>query len=416
MTTPTGFKEAYGAYRGGRLDRPAGARRIWRPGPARRRSTPSMQEFVSSANLASACIPGLTQGAIAALIVHGTRGAEGDLPAEDDRGRLDRHHEPHRAALRHRSRPAQDQGRAERRRLLRDHRHQDLHLGRRARPRREHRPSGARPHRGRAGRAPRASRSSSCRSSSSSADGSLGARNGVACGSIEHKMGIHGNATCVMNYDGATGWLVGEENRGLNAMFVMMNEARLARRHPGPGAIRGRLPERRRLREGPPAGPRAHRRRRSPDKPADPIIVHPDVRRTLLSIKALQRGGARARRSGPRSRPTSPTARRMRRSARRPTTTWPDDAGGEGRAHRPRLRQCRQGAADVRRPRLHRGMGHGAVRARCPHHHDLRGRQRHPGARPRRPQARRKDGGRAVMAFFKRGRRLLQGARGRTRR
>ncbi len=58
-------------------------------------------------------------------------------------------------------------------------------------------------------------------------DGSLGDNNGVSCGSIEHKMGIHGNATCVMNYDGATGWLVGEENRGLNAMFVMMNEARL---------------------------------------------------------------------------------------------------------------------------------------------------------------------------------------------
>src|SRR3712207_1705802 len=58
-------------------------------------------------------------------------------------------------------------------------------------------------------------------------DGGLGERNGVVCGSIEHKMGIHGNATCVMNYDGAKGWLVGEANRGLNAMFVMMNEARL---------------------------------------------------------------------------------------------------------------------------------------------------------------------------------------------
>src|SRR5262249_59258810 len=58
-------------------------------------------------------------------------------------------------------------------------------------------------------------------------DGSLGRRNDVTCGSIEEKMGIHGNATCVMNYDGATGWLVGEENRGINAMFEMMNEARL---------------------------------------------------------------------------------------------------------------------------------------------------------------------------------------------
>src|SRR5271169_930854 len=59
------------------------------------------------------------------------------------------------------------------------------------------------------------------------ADGSLGARNGVTCGSIEHKMGIHGNSTCVMNYDSATGWLIGEENKGMQGMFVMMNEARL---------------------------------------------------------------------------------------------------------------------------------------------------------------------------------------------
>src|SRR3546814_3023173 len=59
-------------------------------------------------------------------------------------------------------------------------------------------------------------------------DGSPGERNAVTCGSIEEKMGIHGNATCVMNYDGATGWMVGEENKGLAAMFIMMNEARLA--------------------------------------------------------------------------------------------------------------------------------------------------------------------------------------------
>ena len=58
-------------------------------------------------------------------------------------------------------------------------------------------------------------------------DGSIGARNGVSCGSIEHKMGIHGNSTCVMNYDSATGWLIGEKNKGMQGMFVMMNEARL---------------------------------------------------------------------------------------------------------------------------------------------------------------------------------------------
>ena len=247
VTTPKGFKEAYE-----RLSRQGGWMGLSMPEEYGGQGLPYdaqrvMHEFlVLGEPRASRMYPGLTQGAIAALLVHGSRGAEADLPAEDDRGRLDRHHEPHRAALRHRSRPDQDQGRAERRRLLRDHRHQDLHLGRRARPDREHRPPRPRPHRGRAGRAPRASRSSSCRRFSSAADGSLGERNGVSCGSLEHKMGIHGNATCVMNYDGATGWLVGEENRGLNAMFVMMNEARLGGRRPGPGAVRGRLPERRR--------------------------------------------------------------------------------------------------------------------------------------------------------------------------
>jgi acyl-CoA dehydrogenase len=118
------------------------------------------------------------------------------------------------------------------------------------------------------------------------ADGSLGEPNGVSCGSIEHKMGIHGNATCVMNYDGATGWLVGEANRGLNAMFVMMNEARLG------VAVQGLAQSevayqnavqyaKERLQGRALTGPK------EPDKPADPIIVHPDVRRTLMSVKAF---------------------------------------------------------------------------------------------------------------------------------
>lgn len=117
-------------------------------------------------------------------------------------------------------------------------------------------------------------------------DGSLGARNAVTCGSIEEKMGIHGNSTCVMNYDGATGWLIGEENRGLNAMFTMMNEARL-----GVGVQGLALSEvayqnaaiytKERL-QG-----RAISGTKYPDKPADPIIVHPDVRRTLMTIRAF---------------------------------------------------------------------------------------------------------------------------------
>ncbi|MGO3930322.1 acyl-CoA dehydrogenase C-terminal domain-containing protein [Rhodopseudomonas pseudopalustris] len=117
-------------------------------------------------------------------------------------------------------------------------------------------------------------------------DGSIGARNGVMCGSIEHKMGIHGNATCTMNYDDATGWLIGEENKGMQGMFVMMNEARLG------VAVQGLAQSevayqnavayaRERLQGRALSGPKAT------DKPADPIIVHPDVRRALLTIRSF---------------------------------------------------------------------------------------------------------------------------------
>lgn len=117
-------------------------------------------------------------------------------------------------------------------------------------------------------------------------DGALGARNGVSCGSIEHKMGIHGNSTCVMNYDAATGYLVGEENRGLNAMFVMMNEARLGVGVQGLSqsevAYQNAVIYAKDRVQG-----RALTGTKNPEKPADPIIVHPDVRRTLMSIKAF---------------------------------------------------------------------------------------------------------------------------------
>src|SRR5689334_6115633 len=117
-------------------------------------------------------------------------------------------------------------------------------------------------------------------------DGSLGARNAVSCGSIEEKMGIHGNSTCVMNYDGATGWLIGDENRGLNAMFVMMNEARL-----GVGVQGLALSEVAYQNAAAYAKERLQGRSISgvkyPDKPADPIVVHPDVRRILMSIRAF---------------------------------------------------------------------------------------------------------------------------------
>ncbi len=118
------------------------------------------------------------------------------------------------------------------------------------------------------------------------ADGSLGARNGVSCGSIEEKMGIHGNSTCVMNYDAAAGWLVGEENRGLNAMFTMMNEARLGVGVQGLAqsevAYQNAAAYAKDRLQG-----RALTGAKYPDKPADPIIVHPDVRRTLMTIRAF---------------------------------------------------------------------------------------------------------------------------------
>ena len=240
------------------------------------------------------------------------------------------------------------------------------------------------------------------------ADGSLGARNAVTCGSIEEKMGIHGNATCVMNYDEATGYLIGQENRGINAMFTMMNEARLA-----VGAQGLALSEvayqnaaayaRDRLQGRALGGPKF------PDKPADPIIVHPDVRRMLMAMRAFNEAGRAlvvwtALQGDVEHRSPDEKARQAA-----------DDHMGlltpviKGVLTDTGLRQHRVGAADLRRPRLHRRARHGAVRARCAHRDDLRGRQRHPGDGPRRAQA--AEGRRARAAgVLQRGAGLHQGA------
>ena len=121
-------------------------------------------------------------------------------------------------------------------------------------------------------------------------DGSLGDRNAVTCGSLEHKMGIHGNATCVMNFDGAKGWLIGPENKGLNCMFTFMNTARIGTALQGvtaaEGSFQGALAYAKdRLAMRSLTGPKA------PEKAADPIIVHPDVRKMLLTQKAFAEGG-----------------------------------------------------------------------------------------------------------------------------
>src|SRR5690606_3033851 len=121
-------------------------------------------------------------------------------------------------------------------------------------------------------------------------DGSLGARNGVSCGSIEEKMGIHGNPTCLLNYDGATGYLVGEPEKGLAAMFIMMNAARLGvglqGLAQGEVAYQNAVQYAKERRQG-----RALvAEDREEDAKADPIIVHPDVRRMLMEAKAYNEG------------------------------------------------------------------------------------------------------------------------------
>ncbi|PZU94586.1 MAG: acyl-CoA dehydrogenase [Chelatococcus sp.] len=284
VRTPKGFKEAYEAYAGAgwiglAMDPEYGGQGLpYTLGAV-------MNEFASSANMAFAMYPGLTMGAIAALYVHGTPAQKrAYLPKMIEgawSGTMNLT-EPHCGTdlglLKTRAVPNGDGSYAiTGTKIFISAGEQDIteniiHL---VLARIEGAPPGTkgislfvvpRNHIGE--------------------DGSVGGNNNVSCGSLEHKMGIHGNATCVMNYDGARGWLVGEENRGLNAMFVMMNEARLG------VAIQGLAQSevayqnavayaKDRLQGRSLTGPK------EPGKPADPIIVHPDVRRTLMSIKAF---------------------------------------------------------------------------------------------------------------------------------
>ena len=120
-------------------------------------------------------------------------------------------------------------------------------------------------------------------------EGTVGARNGVSVGALEDKMGIHGNATCVMNYDGATGYLLGEEHKGMRAMFTMMNEARLGVGMQGlavaEAAYQNALTYAKERLQG-----RAITGAENKDGPADPLIVHPDIRRSLMDQKSFAEG------------------------------------------------------------------------------------------------------------------------------
>jgi acyl-CoA dehydrogenase len=284
VTTPKGYREAYEAYKaGGWLSLPA-------PEEFGGQGLPStlnaiMQEFLSSSNLALGMYPGLTQGAIAAMIEHASQELKQTyLPrmiSGEWTGTMNLT-EPHCGTdlglLKTKAMPNGDGSYAISGTKI------FISAG-------EHDLAGNIVHLvlARVEGAPMGTKGITLFVVPKflvNADGSLGARNGVLCGSIEHKMGIHGNSTCVMNYDGATGWIIGQENKGLNAMFVMMNEARLAVGIQGLGcsevAYQNAVAYAKDRRQG-----RALTGAAEPDKPADTLLVHPDVRRNLMSIRAF---------------------------------------------------------------------------------------------------------------------------------
>ena len=284
VTTPTGFKAAYDAYAGG------GWMGLSVPEEYGGQGLPqvlniAIQDFANGANLALSMYPGLTQGAIAALLVHGSEEQKARYVPKMVEGTWTgtmNLTEPHCGTdlglLRTKAVPQGDGSYAITGTKIfisageHDLSENIVHL---VLARIEGAPAGT-----------KGISLFLVPKVLVNEDGSLGTRNGVSCGSIEHKMGIHGNATCVMNYDGATGWLVGEANRGLNAMFVMMNEARLAVGVQGLGqsevAYQNAAAYAKDRLQG-----RALTGAKAPDKAADPIIVHPDVRRTLMQIRAF---------------------------------------------------------------------------------------------------------------------------------
>ncbi|HJE24009.1 MAG TPA: acyl-CoA dehydrogenase C-terminal domain-containing protein [Methylorubrum populi] len=284
VVTPTGFRQAYEAYAAGGWMGLSVPEEFGGQGLPHVLNT-AMQEFVSGANLALGMYPGLTQGAIAALLVHGSPEQKSTyLPKMVEgawTGTMNLT-EPHCGTdlglLKTKAVPNGDgsYGLTGTKIFISAGEH-DLsenivHL---VIARIEGAPSGT-----------KGISLFVVPKFLVNADGSLGERNPVSCGSLEHKMGIHGNATCVMNYDGAKGWIVGEENRGLAAMFVMMNEARLAVGVQGLGqsevAYQNAVAYAKERLQG-----RALTGAKEPAKAADPIIVHPDVRRTLMQIRAF---------------------------------------------------------------------------------------------------------------------------------
>ncbi|WP_426123978.1 acyl-CoA dehydrogenase C-terminal domain-containing protein [Pararhizobium sp. PWRC1-1] len=288
VTTPKGFKQAFDQYREGGWLGLSVPEEFGGQGLPYTLHT-AIGEYMSSANMALTMYPGLTQGAIAAILVHGTDAQKATyLPkmvAGDWTGTMNLT-EPHCGTdlglLRSKAVPQGDGSyKISGQKIFISAGEHDMadniiHL---VIARIEGAPEGV-----------KGISLFIVPKLHVEADGSIGARNTVSCGAIEHKMGIHGNSTCVMNYDDAVGYLIGTENKGLNAMFVMMNEARL-----GVGLQGLSVSEVAYQNAANYARDRIQGRSlsgvKSPDKKADPIIVHPDVRRTLMTIKAFNEAG-----------------------------------------------------------------------------------------------------------------------------
>jgi 3-(methylsulfanyl)propanoyl-CoA dehydrogenase len=284
VSTPQGFKEAYKAYcEGGWMGLAANPDFGGQGLPYALHS--AVGEYLSSANMAFSMYPGLTQGAIAAIQVHGSDEQKRDyLPKLIEgtwTGTMNLT-EPHCGTdlglLRTKAVRAEDGSyRITGQKIFISAGEHDLseniiHL---VLARIEGAPEGT-----------KGISLFIVPKFTLDAEGNPSQRNGVTCGSIEEKMGIHANSTCVLNYDDATGYLIGEENRGLNAMFVMMNEARL-----GVGLQGLAISEVAYQNAADYARDRIQGRSltgaKAPDRKADPIIVHPDVRRMLMNARAF---------------------------------------------------------------------------------------------------------------------------------
>jgi alkylation response protein AidB-like acyl-CoA dehydrogenase len=289
VRTPKGFKEAYDQFREGGWTATTCDPKYGGQGLPATVGFAGSPKCINAANQAFGMYPGLSHGAYEALAQHGTDELKdlylpkladgtwtGTMCLTEPQCGTDLGPDAH-------------QGRAAGRRHLQDHRHQDLHLGRRARHGvREHPAPGARAPAGRAGRHQGHLAVHRAQVHSESRRQGSGARNPASSArGLEHKMGIHANATCQMNWTARVGTLVGEPNKGLNAMFVMMNAARLGVGMQSLGIAEcayqnavayARIACRCRSLTGP---------KGAATSPADPIIVHPDVRRMLLTQKSF---------------------------------------------------------------------------------------------------------------------------------